>query len=345
MKGVSVVICCHNSSSRLPETLRHLSRQRTDNALGVEMIIIDNNSSDDTALESARIWDTLGSPYALSVFSEPRPGLSFARQKGFQEARYPYILLCDDDNWLEENYLQRAYAIMEENPFIGALGGSSTPAFQGDPPAWYDKVKASYAVGQQGTQSGRVPESRGYLWGAGMVLRKAALEALTQIGFQTILTDRKGKSITSGGDGELCAALRLMGFILYYDEDLKFQHYMTRERLTWPYYLKLLKSFGQARVYLGFYDYVILKQKGQETGAPKEYWRKTRANHTKIVFGSIRKLVRHLVRPIEGRTASADLQLRIGALLEMMKVGGAYKQYIDQIDRTFSGSAVNSVKK
>jgi glycosyltransferase involved in cell wall biosynthesis len=335
VKGISVVICCYNSSRRLPETLRHLSLQKPAKDLAVEVVLIDNNSNDDTAISAKQFWGSQRTSIPLKVVSEPRPGLSFARQKGFETAQYEYILLCDDDNWLDENYLQRAFAIMESNASIGALGGSSTPAFETEPPRWYELVKNSYAVGTQASQTGKVPDSRGYLWGAGLVLRKSALEALTKKGFSTILTDRKGKSITSGGDGELCAALRLMGYELYYDEALRFQHYMTRDRLTWPYYLKLAKSFGQARVYLGFYDFVMARRAGKPT-TPENYWQAAWRDHKKIVFADMRRLVRQLIRPLDGKLSTVELQMKIGGLQEMLKVKRSYKKYIDHIDRTFS---------
>jgi GT2 family glycosyltransferase len=44
--GVSVVVCCHNSASRLPTTLHHLAAQEVPRDLGWEVIVVDNASTD-----------------------------------------------------------------------------------------------------------------------------------------------------------------------------------------------------------------------------------------------------------------------------------------------------------
>lgn len=55
-RGVSVVICCYNSTSRLEATLSHLARQRITQQLDWEVIIVDNGSDDATAELAYRLW-------------------------------------------------------------------------------------------------------------------------------------------------------------------------------------------------------------------------------------------------------------------------------------------------
>jgi hypothetical protein len=47
---VSVVICCHNSETLLPTTITHLKNQHVDGDLKWEALVIDNASTDNTAL-------------------------------------------------------------------------------------------------------------------------------------------------------------------------------------------------------------------------------------------------------------------------------------------------------
>lgn len=49
MEGISIIICCFNSAKRLPENLRHISSQQVGKGVDWEVIIVNNNSSDDTA--------------------------------------------------------------------------------------------------------------------------------------------------------------------------------------------------------------------------------------------------------------------------------------------------------
>ena len=45
--GISVIICCYNSSLRLDETLKHLINQKT-HGFNWELIVVDNASTDNT---------------------------------------------------------------------------------------------------------------------------------------------------------------------------------------------------------------------------------------------------------------------------------------------------------
>ena len=77
------------------------------------------------------------------------------------------------------------------------------------------------------------------------------------------MTDRKGNVLSSGGDTEICYALRNEGWKIRYDSKLKFKHYITSERLEWDYIKKLFRGFGRASTGLDHYlkSYKKLSQK------------------------------------------------------------------------------------
>jgi glycosyltransferase involved in cell wall biosynthesis len=77
----SVVICCHNSTPRLAETLRHL-RQQT--AIGVpwEVLIVDNASTDGIAETAIACWHR--GPAPIRIVREPQLGLGRARMTGLR---------------------------------------------------------------------------------------------------------------------------------------------------------------------------------------------------------------------------------------------------------------------
>ena len=95
--GVSVIICCYNSSERLFETLSHLKSQKTNN-LNWEIIVVDNASTDDTFHVAEQMLRSSGLQY--QIVKEPIPGLINARLKGETVSQYEFLLYCDDDNWL-----------------------------------------------------------------------------------------------------------------------------------------------------------------------------------------------------------------------------------------------------
>lgn len=233
-QGVSIIICCHNGAQRLPETIRHIASQAVPACIPWELIIINNSSTDDSALVARAVWQKKRVDTYLRIVNEPVLGLSYARARGFKEARYEYVIMCDDDNWLEADYVCQAYKIMSENLKIGALGGFGKLVYEIDPPA----IELSYifAAGEQAPRSGKVFENKVY--GAGCVIRHSAYQKLVQSGFRSLLTDRKGAELSSGGDYELCFALAIMGYDIWYDESLRFTHFITKERLSWEYFLR-----------------------------------------------------------------------------------------------------------
>src|ERR1051325_3144369 len=100
--GVSVVICCYNSSTRLPETFRHLARQSLSASVPWEVIIaVDQQSTDNTAEAAEDAWKENGAPAPIRVIVEERAGRGAAIHAGFTAARYEVLVTVDDDNWLD----------------------------------------------------------------------------------------------------------------------------------------------------------------------------------------------------------------------------------------------------
>lgn len=252
--GISVIICCYNSAARLPQTLKHLFLQRISSAIDWEIIIVDNNSSDNTSFIAEKEWSAYNSTVPFKVVQEPLQGLSNARKRGVKNASYELILFCDDDNWLEKNYLTHAYNIMHSNPNIGVLGGQSEGYFEVTKPVWFKNFEFAYALGKQLPSTG-IANDRKYIAGAGMVVRKSILQKLEDLSFYNLLSDRKGKDLSSGGDSELCLIVLFLGYDLYYDERLQFIHYIPAGRLSWSYCVNMIsESYGIPQIYYNLYN-------------------------------------------------------------------------------------------
>lgn len=246
MQGVSIIICAYNSGKKLEPTLAYLSRQTTNPGLLLELIIVDNACTDNSIQLAEQAWLKAGNPFPLRIIKEAKAGLNFARIAGIKAARNEYLILCDDDNWLDTEYALKVIAHFKAMPQVAVIGGVGEAVSDVPLPAWFHSVNGfGYAVGTEGRKTGFVDS----VYGAGMALRKSAfLVAINSRDF--ILTDRKGKSLSSGGDSEICQVIKEAGYKIYLDESMRFRHYLSKERLSWPYYLKLRKSFGQATALL-----------------------------------------------------------------------------------------------
>jgi len=265
--GISVIICCYNSSLRLPQTLKHLALQQVPKEIGWEIIVVNNAYADNTADVAKNEWLKYNlRDIILKIEDEPKPGLSNAREKGIQSSKYDYIIFCDDDNWLDENYLVTAYNIISKNSNIAALGGQSTATSTNDFPGWFESSKHDYAVGQQAAESGDVTW-RQFLWGSGITIRKDVYKSAF-LNFPSLLTGRKGKELSSGEDSEMCIRFILMGYRLYYSEQLKFTHFIAQERLNITYYDNMVKGFVKAYETLSLYRKFI---DAREMGLIRKY--------------------------------------------------------------------------
>jgi glycosyltransferase involved in cell wall biosynthesis len=271
--GVSIVICCYNSADRLPKALSHLGFQSALHDPNWEIIVVDNASTDNTS-EVAKQACPEAIKSRLLVVTEPKSGLSNARITGLHAARYNIISFIDDDNWVSPDWIAQVNEAFATDVKLGVLGGPSLPVYEGQPPPWIDKIKGFYALGPQHQEDGDITEAQGsLLWGAGLTIRREALMQLFHQGFEFLMNDRKGSILSTGGDTEICFALRAMGWSLRYDSRLTLQHFVPSSRLTWEYACKLMLGMGSASVVITIYliafkkrpfDYPsVLKRKGK----------------------------------------------------------------------------------
>lgn len=235
--GISVVICCYNSAKRLPETLKHLAAQEGLEDIGWEVIVVDNNSTDNTAALAESCWINYGAPSKLRVVKALKQGLNEARIKGYEQSQFEFLCFCDDDNWLMPKYLNTAFTFLSENEDFGLMGGLGIPVFEHAEPAWFCNYQSWFAVGPQWYNSGDITETRGWVNGAGMCLRREALN-LPSLNF--ISTDRKGEDLSSWGDKEIGLRVALSGWRIWYESELTFRHFFPAERFKISYVEKLL---------------------------------------------------------------------------------------------------------
>src|SRR6266550_1086469 len=90
---VSVALCSWNRSGLLRKTLEQFTYLEAPNGFDWELLVVDNNSTDDTPDVLAEFASRL----PLRALREPMPGKSNAANLAVREARGEYILWTDDD--------------------------------------------------------------------------------------------------------------------------------------------------------------------------------------------------------------------------------------------------------
>lgn len=241
-QGVSVIICCYNSAERIAPTLRHLAEQRT--KICWELVLVDNGCTDNTVEIVEGIWERLNIEGSLKIIQQPIAGLTNARRAGVEAAKYEFIVFCDDDNWLADDYLEVAYSILVREPEVGIAGGQSVGVTEGEFPEWFKSYEKGYAVG---TPYESVTDVTGYgVWGAGMISRRSLQLEIFDKNFPFLCVDRNKEQLTSGGDGEICLRAALLNYTVVFNNALRFSHYIAPNRLTTQYRDKLFESFVDA---------------------------------------------------------------------------------------------------
>jgi len=114
---VSVVIPAHNEGGRIDACLNALLAQNY-SAAGFEIIVVNNQSSDDTASRAQG--------YPVTVIHESRMGPASARNAGIQAARGDIIALVDADCVPSDSWLRELLAGIED-PETGCFVGEIIP--------------------------------------------------------------------------------------------------------------------------------------------------------------------------------------------------------------------------
>ncbi|HLP58987.1 MAG TPA: glycosyltransferase [Candidatus Deferrimicrobium sp.] len=254
--GVSVVVCCYNSAGVIIPTIKSLSVQHVPPGAAYEVILVDNNCTDDTVPLAQNAWNNPAIP--LRIVKEPQPGLIYARKTGVFQAGYQILLFVDDDNILEPDWIERLVEMYSQWPDVGAIGGYNEPLFDGEEegewnrPAWFKEFSSIYACTPKNTNPG-VSVFKQTLFGAGLSVRTQAVRDLFASPLPLFLVGRTQDTLHRGDDSEICLRLGLMGWKLWYEKNLKLKHYILRHRVNWDYVLQARKGGGHADIILKLY--------------------------------------------------------------------------------------------
>ena len=129
MGEVSVVIPTYNRSALLRDAVNSVLGQ--DTRIPFEIIIVDNNSQDDTADVVRSITD----PRVRYVL-EREQGNAHARNRGVVEATADVIAFIDDDVTVASDWLTSLKQALDSRPDLSFVGGKVLPQWDGPPPSW-----------------------------------------------------------------------------------------------------------------------------------------------------------------------------------------------------------------
>jgi glycosyltransferase involved in cell wall biosynthesis len=237
---VSVVVATYNRCEILPGTLESLINQEGETAY--EVIVVDNNSTDDTrhAIEKLRAKPGYEK---LTYYFEEQQGVSHARNRGISHARASIIAFTDDDIRPAKNWISSISKAFKQFPEADCIGGKVLPHSETKFPAWLtDKYWTPLALLDLGSQ----PLQLNVQKGAGLVAANLAVRAsvFKDVGLFHPQLQRVKNSVGSMEDHEFQLRLSAAKKRLMYVPDLVVYAHVLEERLTKDYHRRWYCGHG-----------------------------------------------------------------------------------------------------
>jgi glycosyltransferase involved in cell wall biosynthesis len=278
VSSISVLICTYNRSALLRETLAALHTMRAPDACSVEIIVVDNNSTDETAAVVAESIERARFPVIL--IQERQQGKSFALNAGLAAASGDVLALTDDDVLPATDWLVRiVHAFRTQD--VTFVFGKVLPRWQSTPPPELLTPQAQaiwgpLAIVDYGdTPSHYTPTSRGQRLpiGANLAVLRSVLISIG--GWRTDL-GKVNNTLICGEDHEIFMRFRRHGYYAgYYDPEVAVRHLVPTQRLTRSYFRRWFYWHGKTIALMldDMYPEIDMTTVPRVAGAPRFSYR------------------------------------------------------------------------
>ncbi|HYW96767.1 MAG TPA: glycosyltransferase family 2 protein [Bacteroidales bacterium] len=247
---ISVIVTTYKRSDYLLRCLESLTRQ-TAPATAYEVIVVDNNSADDTASMTKKFIDD-HKDITIRYFLETKQGLSFARNRGISESRGDIVAFIDDDAVAHPDYCRSLAEAAKDYPDFQAFGGRIIPVFHNDTePDWMSHYVWGM-VAKVDLGNDIIPFTKKFPAGCNMAFRKDILDELGRFNEEV-----KFRS----DDRDIFTRLKSRGYQVLYVPDIAVNHTIPAERVSRKGIRKLsvLSGAGEKNRLAGNYPGIILK--------------------------------------------------------------------------------------
>ncbi len=279
---ISVIVPTYNRSTMLRATVESLLAQSYP-ADRLELILVDNNSTDDTKA----VIDDLEQRHAgITGLSERRRGAHFARNSGALASRGQILYFTDDDMLARVDMLLRIIDGFVGEANVGSVTGRVLPRWETEPPLWIlEHCRNSLlSLNDLGDNLIVADDDPGVFSCHQAVLRDAFMSAG---GFNP---DTNAGEFTGDNETGLNIKLKKLGFRFAYVPGAVTEHIIPASRMTQRYLNSRLADQGYCDSYT---DYRAL-----EPGTARLI--KRIAAHSALAGGT---LVRALAKRAAGKSA------------------------------------------
>jgi glycosyltransferase involved in cell wall biosynthesis len=240
----TVAIPTYNGEQRLPDVLELLRSQVISTAIAWEVIVVDNNSSDNTAQVVQAFQPNF--PVPLRYCFEAQQGLAHARHCAIEAAQSDLVGFLDDDNLPEANWVEAAFQFAQAHPRAAAIGSRINADLAVAPPDHFEHISAFLALTQRGSKPLLYsPQRRLLPPGAGLVVRKSVW--LRVVPKHLVLCGRVNGNMLAGEDLEALSYIQQSGWDVWYNPEMVIRHKIPATRLTEAYLIPFFRGIGLSR--------------------------------------------------------------------------------------------------
>lgn len=269
MVSFTIAIPTLNGEQRLAAVLDRLHGQVETEQFAWEIVVVDNNSTDQTAQLVRQYQQKWTADWPLRYCTEPRQGAAFARQRAIDVAQGEWVGFLDDDNWPATNWVAMAYAFGRSHPEAGAYGGRVLPQFDAGVavPERFEQIAPYFAIVDRGAEAHQYQFRMKMLPpGAGLVVhRRAWLEAVPR---QLVLNHCGKDAFLASEDLEAVLHIQKAGWQIWYAPTLEIRHHIPAWRLEADYLRSLVRCIGLSRHHIRMMRW----QAWQQPGMSVLYW-------------------------------------------------------------------------
>jgi GT2 family glycosyltransferase len=264
-------VCTFNRGELLTDALISVLSQSP--SPQIELIVVDNNSTDSTREIVECLAESDG---RVRYVFEPRQGLSYARNTGIAAARAPLIAFTDDDVRVRSDWTMQIVRAFREHRGVGMVGGRVLPVWPASPPAWLTRDHwAPLALADHGDEPiGVTPARPICLVGANMAYQRDVFDAIG--GFATNL-QRVGDGIGSLEDHEFLLRALAAGRTGMYDPRIVVHAEIQSNRLDRRYHRRWHFGHGHFHALLQSPE-VERSARGTVFGVPAHLYRQAAAD-------------------------------------------------------------------
>lgn len=242
----TILICTFNRAGLLADTLRSLAGMKVDPRLRWEVLVVDNNSSDNTRAVTEQSAASFPAP--VRWLFEGRQGKSHALNTGIHAAAGDVIVFTDDDVQVAPDWLEAGVRPLLERTDIDYTGGPVHPLWESQPPAWINGrpgiLWGPIALVDYGPEPFIFEDRQRIAMGVNMAVRHSLISRVG--GFHPDL-ERSGTSLMGQGQAEFFFRTRAAGVRGLYLPGMKLNHHVPASRMTRNYYRRWWYWKGVAR--------------------------------------------------------------------------------------------------